>query len=120
MSKDTMSKDRNWHWSIAEAAAEPLSAGRKSSLLFSHGSMEMRFYAPKVIDDQTPHDQDEVYIVASGSGWFRRGDKRVAFGPGDMLFVAAHEEHRFEDFSDDFATWVIFYGPDGGEAGAKS
>jgi hypothetical protein len=22
---------------------------------------------------------------------------------------------RFEDFSDDFATWVIFYGPPGGE-----
>jgi hypothetical protein len=24
-------------------------------------------------------------------------------------------EHHFENFSDDFATWVIFYGPDGGE-----
>jgi hypothetical protein len=23
--------------------------------------------------------------------------------------------HRFEDFTDDFATWVIFYGPEGGE-----
>ena len=25
-------------------------------------------------------------------------------------------EHRFEDFSDDFAAWVVFYGPSGGEA----
>jgi hypothetical protein len=23
--------------------------------------------------------------------------------------------HRFEEFTDDFYTWVIFYGPDGGE-----
>ena len=23
--------------------------------------------------------------------------------------------HRFEEFSDDFATWVMFYGPEGGE-----
>lgn len=24
--------------------------------------------------------------------------------------------HRFEEFSDDLAVWVMFYGPDGGEA----
>jgi len=27
------------------------------------------------------------------------------------LFVAADEEHRFEVFSDDFVTWVVFCGP---------
>ena len=32
-----------------------------------------------------------------------------------LLFVKAGHEHRFENFTDDFATWVIFYGPDGGE-----
>ena len=111
---------RDWHRSIAEAAAEPLSKGRASSLLFSHGSMEVRYYAPKGRDDQTPHDQDEVYFVASGSGSFLREGERVAFGPGDMLFVAAGEAHRFEDFSDDFATWVVFYGPKGGEGGGEA
>jgi hypothetical protein len=34
-----------------------------------------------------------------------------------MLFVPAGVEHRFEDFSDDFAVWVVFWGPDGGEGG---
>ena len=29
--------------------------------------------------------------------------------------AAAGEVHRFERFSDDFATWVFFYGPEGGE-----
>jgi hypothetical protein len=43
------------------------------------------------------------------------GSHRVPFGPGDVLFAAAHVEHRFEGFSDDFATWVVFYGPPGGE-----
>ena len=33
---------------------------------------------------------------------------------GDLLFVPAHVEHRFERFSDDFRTWVIFFGPQGG------
>jgi len=32
-----------------------------------------------------------------------------------VLFVPARVEHRFEEFSDDFATWVIFWGPKGGE-----
>ena len=63
-----------------------------------------------------PHDKDEVYVVVSGSGWFRCGDQRVPFNPGDALFVPAHEMHRFEDFTADFATWVIFYGPTGGES----
>jgi mannose-6-phosphate isomerase-like protein (cupin superfamily) len=40
---------------------------------------------------------------------------RHAFGPGDVLFVPAGVEHHFENFTDDLATWVIFYGPEGGE-----
>jgi hypothetical protein len=27
-------------------------------------------------------------------------------------------EHRFEAFSEDFAVWVFFYGPEGGEKNA--
>jgi hypothetical protein len=30
-------------------------------------------------------------------------------------FVAAGVPHRFESCSDDFATWVVFWGPKGGE-----
>ncbi len=52
-----------------------------------------------------------MYVVASGSGVFRRGDETVAFSAGDALFVPAGVEHRFEQFSDDFRTWVIFFGP---------
>lgn len=109
---------QSWHWSIEEAAAAELQPGRASSLLLEHGSMNLRYYAPRGHDPQQPHDQDELYIVASGSGWFLREAERVPFGPGDVLFVAAGETHRFEDFTDDFGTWVVFYGPKGGEAAA--
>ncbi len=43
------------------------------------------------------------------------GEDRVIFGPGDALFVPAGAVHRFEEFSEDFAAWVVFYGPEGGE-----
>ncbi len=106
---------RQWVWSRSAAAREPVPPGRRSAELLRHGSLELRYYAPVGADPQTPHDRDEVYVVASGSGTFVRGEERIPFGPHDVLFVPAKMEHRFEDFSSDFATWVMFYGPDGGE-----
>ena len=82
---------------------------------FRHGSMSVELYAPRGLDPQQPHRQDELYVVLSGTGTFFRDGERVPFGPGDVLFVPAGMVHRFETFTDDFQTWVIFWGPDGGE-----
>lgn len=68
-------------------------------------------FAPRGEDTQTPHTQDEFYIVVCGHGQFLCGDKVVEFTAGDVLFVPAKVVHRFENFSDDFSTWVIFFGP---------
>jgi mannose-6-phosphate isomerase-like protein (cupin superfamily) len=102
---------------LSRAAAEkkPLEPGRLSALMMRHGSMELRWYAPKETDPQNPHDCDEIYVVIAGRGWFARGADRVAFGPGDTLFVPAYQPHRFEGFTPDLAMWVMFYGPVGGE-----
>ncbi len=86
-------------------------------VLLTHGTLEIGFYKPDAVDPQQPHEQDEVYFVQSGSGFFVCGDVRQAFEPGESLFVAAGVTHRFEDFSEDFAAWVVFYGPNGGENG---
>jgi len=82
---------------------------------FRHGTLVVELYAPRGHDPQTPHDRDEVYFVLSGSGEFTCAGEREAFAAGDALFVAAQVEHRFENFSPDFAAWVVFYGPAGGE-----
>ena len=82
---------------------------------FTHGTLLVELYAPRGHDPQTPHDRDEVYFVISGRGEFVVSGERRPFADGDALFVAAHAEHRFENFSDDFAAWVVFYGPQGGE-----
>ena len=97
--------------SLAAALAMPLPSGRRSSEVFRDGDLEVRLYAPKGHDPQTPHDRDELYIVASGTGRFRVEDASTPCKTGDLLFAAAHAIHRFEDFSDDFAAWVVFYGP---------
>jgi mannose-6-phosphate isomerase-like protein (cupin superfamily) len=97
--------------SLTAALALPLPDGRRSAEVFVDGDLEIRLYAPKGHDPQTPHDRDELYIVAAGHGKFRVGERVEPFAAGALLYVAAHETHRFEDFSDDFATWVVFYGP---------
>lgn len=89
--------------------------GERFVLAFERGSLEVELYAPRGSDPQTPHTRDELYVVVAGSGQFANGPERHAFGSGDVLFVPAGVEHHFENFTDDLATWVIFYGPEGGE-----
>lgn len=84
--------------------------------LFAHGSLQVEIYKPEKIDLQQPHTRDEIYVVIAGSGEFVNGNTSTNFGAGDFLFVPAGVAHRFENFSDDFSTWVFFYGPEGGEA----
>ena len=83
--------------------------------LFRHGTLQVKLYAPRGIDDQTPHTRDEAYVVLGGTGEFVSDAGRRMFGPGDFIFAPAGVPHHFEDFSDDFAVWVFFYGPEGGE-----
>lgn len=86
--------------------------------LFEHGSLSVEIYKPIGEDLQQPHSRDEAYIVISGHGMFNNGGTQHPFVAGDFMFVAAGIEHRFETFSDDFSTWVLFYGPEGGENAA--
>lgn len=85
------------------------------TVVMKHGSMTVEYFAPQDVDTQLPHLQDEIYVIIQGHGTLVRDQKRIACKRGDILFVPAGMDHRFETFTDDFATWVIFYGPDGGE-----
>jgi mannose-6-phosphate isomerase-like protein (cupin superfamily) len=99
---------------LAKLAEVP---GREFVTLFRHGTLEVEVYKPEKVDRQTPHRRDELYVVISGSGFFVNGAERQPFEAGEVLFAPAGVEHRFEGFTDDFATWVFFYGPEGGEGG---
>ena len=111
---------KDWIVTAAAAGIAPLAPGRLSAEVMRHGTMTLRYYRPRGTDPQTPHDQDEIYIVQAGSGTVVSGPseetlERRTFGEGDAIFVPAGHLHRFLDFSPDFATWVIFWGAEGGE-----
>jgi mannose-6-phosphate isomerase-like protein (cupin superfamily) len=101
---------------IPGSPSEQWPAGERYALGFEHGTMSLGFYAPVGSDPQHPHKRDEIYIVQAGTSGFVLGDDTFSLSAGDAVFVPAGAVHRFEDFSTDFGTWVIFWGPDGGES----
>ena len=105
-------------WITYKKALTAIPTNERYAEVIRKGTMSAGLYAPHESDDQEPHDQDEVYIVIDGSGFFRIEDERQPFGPGDLLFVPAGTVHQFEDFTPNFSVWAVFYGPPGGETDA--
>lgn len=101
----------------APAGAYP--EGAPFTQVMTHGSMSVEVFAPGSNQDgrdrQQPHSQDELYFVHRGDGEIIIDGQRFEAGAGDAFFVAAGVAHHFENFSKDFVTWVVFYGPQGGE-----
>jgi mannose-6-phosphate isomerase-like protein (cupin superfamily) len=108
------------HVSLAEALSQgPPPAGNLAVPVFSHGTLAVELYTPVGRDPQTPHTRDEIYFVVRGQGLFFDGVEQRSVSAGSFLFVPAGAVHRFEQFSSDFAVWVAFYGPEGGESNAE-
>lgn len=59
-------------------------------------------------DPQSPHTEDEIYLVISGRASFTGGDRTVPVASGTVLYVPAHEQHRFHDVTEDLAVLVLF------------
>jgi mannose-6-phosphate isomerase-like protein (cupin superfamily) len=111
--------ERIAHVSLAEALRKgPPPAGNLAIPIFARGSLVVELYTPVGHDPQQPHTRDEVYFVVRGKGLFFDGEQRCSVESGSFLFVPAGQAHRFEAFSSDFAVWVIFHGPEGGERSA--
>jgi mannose-6-phosphate isomerase-like protein (cupin superfamily) len=103
-----------FHLADAEAGIQRL-AGEHASSVFRRGTLHVKLWRPVPPNEQTPHPQDELYIVVHGRGTLVHDGKRDPFEPGDLMLIAAGTEHHVEDFSDDLTVWVVFYGAVGGE-----
>lgn len=99
----------NFHLTIERAKEALAKEPTPFVLLMKDKGMSVEYFAPKVVDTQTPHAQDELYVIATGSSEFIRDIETITCKTGDVLFVPAGMVHCFQNFSDDFATWVIFY-----------
>jgi mannose-6-phosphate isomerase-like protein (cupin superfamily) len=96
-------------FSLREALRSTPSPGNLAAEIANFRGLDVEFCQPKGSDAQKPHARDEIYVIARGSGGFESGGKRHEFSAGDAIYVPRHAEHRFVDFSEDFATWVFFW-----------
>jgi mannose-6-phosphate isomerase-like protein (cupin superfamily) len=60
------------------------------------------------VDGQSPHTEDEIYVVTAGHATLESGGDSLAVGPGSVVYVPAHEVHRFVDVTEDLALLVLF------------
>ena len=68
--------------------------------------------AAGTVDEQEPHDQDEIYYVVKGKSDFTVNDETVAIKPGDILYVKKFATHLFSNITEDLSLLVIFAPPD--------
>jgi mannose-6-phosphate isomerase-like protein (cupin superfamily) len=100
---------------LPAAPTQKYPQGEPFVTMMAGGTMSVEVFSPKGEDLQQPHAQDELYFIHSGKGQIVINGQRFDAAAGDAFFVAAGVAHRFENFSDDFVTWVVFYGKEGGE-----
>jgi mannose-6-phosphate isomerase-like protein (cupin superfamily) len=91
------------------AAGHPYLEFLRSSDL-SAGLYEL---AAAAIDGQSPHTEDEVYVVLRGRATIRVASEERPVEAGSVVFVAAGVDHRFVDIVEDLAVFVLFAPPEG-------
>ena len=67
------------------------------------------------IDDQSPHREDEIYVVTTGRARILTPAAEAEVGPGSVIFVPAGEEHHFVDVTEDLTLLVLFAPPYSGQ-----
>ena len=68
------------------------------------------------LDNQSSHDEDEVYFVLKGKATIDLAGIQKPIGPGSILYVPADTDHAFRDIEEDLSL-LVFFGS-GGPSGA--
>lgn len=95
---------------IDQVAAERRASGRPYREFLRVPALSAGLYVLPAggTDPQQPHNEDEVYYIIRGRGQiFVAGESR-AVGPGSLVYVAAHDEHRFHDIAEELEILVFF------------
>ena len=67
--------------------------------------------APGAWDHQSPHEEDEVYYVVAGRARFEAGAEHTEVRGGSIIYVAAHQAHRFTNITEELRVLVFFAAP---------
>ena|SRR5215212_675072 len=92
-----------------------LRASRPYLELVRENTMSVGLYVLKAgaVDAQSPHTEDEVYVVLAGAAQFTAANETRSVSFGDVIYVGAGVPHRFHDITDELRLIVVFAPPEG-------
>ena len=95
---------------LDQLQAQRVQAGRSYLEFLRVPAMSAGIYVLPVggNDRQSPHNQDEIYYVISGSAKMKLGQEERRVEQGSVIFVEAGLEHRFFDIEQELALVVVF------------
>ena len=95
---------------VAEISAVRQHEGRLYDEFLRVPAMSAGLYelAAGAIDPQSPHAEDEVYVIVGGRGQIRIADQDYLVTAGSVVFVPARIEHRFHSIEADLSILVFF------------
>jgi mannose-6-phosphate isomerase-like protein (cupin superfamily) len=98
------------HLNLGELSTERRRSETSFITVLDEGSVRAALYelAPGEPDHQSPHDEDEVYMVLAGRARLTSGGETADIESGSVIFVPAHEEHHFTDITEDFSALAVF------------
>ena len=110
MSEGPWTTDRTSAWGLPDLLDRQQAAGTPYLEFLRAPDLSFGLYVlgAGALDGQSPHTEDEVYVIMSGRGRLRMGDEDVAVGPGSVAFVAAGIGHRFHDITERLEIFVAF------------
>ena len=97
-------------WEVTSLDAARSAAGSLYHEFFTVPDLSAGLYVLEAgsTDPQSPHTEDELYVVMSGRARIVVGDETRSVGPGSVVFVAATVPHRFVDIEERLVIVVIF------------
>ena len=68
-------------------------------------------------DPQTPHTEDEIYYIVSGSVMIEVAGEERPVSAGSVIYVDEQVDHRFHSITEDLKVIVVFAPPRRSQAG---
>jgi len=98
------------HVSTTELADRLEQNGTDYLEVLSEESMRVELARYPNPEPKTPHREDELYVVLSGSGMVHVGTETYGVEEGDVIYVEQGLEHDFFDIEDEITALVVFTG----------
>lgn len=97
-------------WELADLEAARTASGRRYHEFVSVPDLSGGLYVLEAgaTDPQSPHTEDELYVVMSGRAWVTVGDEQREIRAGSVVFVGAGVEHRFHGIEERLVLLVAF------------